>query len=229
MSEQIDQITNQEDPAPPPLPASAGKEQVAEIGKTAYEKAKEATGHAWEALKILLSDPSGGQGKVWTLLGEEKGYKAGLVFNVLFVAVSFFVIHSKLLSQIGGVVDIGNVKVAMLCAVLPAALSLSFLAFGMLGKTKVAPKACLFASGVAILPLVAVLIVLWLVGFYNIEVVVAVGYVALVFCSLLINSALVQVYSFHTRNAFVLTPLIVLVTTYLFKVIGASLVGHLFV
>src|SRR5688572_2428712 len=49
---------------------------------------------AMAALKIVLSDPTGGQSRGLALLGDAKALPAGLVFHAAVIAVSFFASRS---------------------------------------------------------------------------------------------------------------------------------------
>lgn len=192
-----------------------------EMGHKAYGATKEATVHAVSAVKTLLGDPMGGQGKALAMLGDAKALSAGLVFSALFCASAVILGYFAYLAPQGSRVGLIDYLTLFLVALtLPAALWASFVVVGKVFGGKASRNACAFAAGVALLPMVVILLVLSILGPGNIEVLAVTGLFGMTLTVLLLNSALLDVLKLSTRQAVLLTPTLILVTGYTAKMIG---------
>lgn len=202
----------------------AGKTRAEEIGTQAYSKAREATGHAIDAIKILLTDPMGGQGKALAVLGEPKAFSSGIVFLIIFIICEYMLISPliELLTQGTG----GSLNIIIFCSIPAIALlATTFTAAKLFGRDSTL-KASVFTSGVVLLPTAVVCLVARFVGAGNIELIILSMAFAQCMIILLLNAGLMDVHKFTTRMAFIGTPLVILMTLYISKVLFVSLFSH---
>jgi len=206
-----------------------------ELGKQAYDQAREATGHAVEAVKILFSDPMGGQEKAIGLLGQAKAMSAGVVFIAAFVAVN-------LLFTIGPVNSVAT-SVLMLQGKMQATIEENnltgmremtvkrdefassrwfafasgscfaagvVLAIYLIGKflgSGANVPISIFTGGVAIAPLALSTIVTWIcLKLKFLTLMGGVGFFCFAISILLVNTSLVSIQKISTRAAVLLTP-----------------------
>lgn len=206
---------------------TANMAKAQEMGQKAYGVTKEATGHAISAIRILLSDPMGGQGKALAMLGDAKALSAGLVFHALFSLAAFMFGNAFLFApfkRIGADIGSGDYfKLAVLVLVPAAALWVGFTATAKLFKGCASHSANVFVTGVAMLPMALVLLGVSLLGGGNIELMAALGLFGATLTILLLNSALLDVVKLPTQKAVLLTPTLILATAYIAKVMTVTL------
>lgn len=212
---------------------SDGVEKGKEIGREAYGKAKEATGHATSALKILIADPMGGQGEAMDLLGDQKALSAGIVFAIGFVVAAFLVVYSVFVSpmkqmaaQFGQTAGVGlgvYFKLLVSACIPPVVLAAGFLGISKIFGGKGNIFSCVFSAGVALLPSAVTLLAIWILGVGNIELAAVIAVFGVSITILLLNSALLDLQGLSTRKAVLLTPTLILVTGYVAKVLLAAL------
>ena len=208
---------------------AAARENLAkaqDMGHKAYGATREATGCAVSAVKTLLGDPMGGQGKALAMLGDAKALSAGLVFNALFCVSALVCGYSTYLSPLGSSVGpVDYVTLFLVALTPPAALWAGFVVVGKVFGGKASRNACAFAAGVALLPMAIILLCILILGPGNIEVIAVMGLFGLTITVLLLNSALLDVLKLSTRQAVLLTPTLILVTGYIAKTIAFAVLG----
>ncbi|HEY3325111.1 MAG TPA: hypothetical protein VGP72_31950 [Planctomycetota bacterium] len=199
-------------------------QKAKEAGTAAYAKAREATGHAVDALKILISDPLGGQGKACSLLGDAKAFQAGIVFGVFFL-VSGYLILMELMHLEGTNINLEHRMGACVLGAVPVvALTLGCLLVGRVFGGKVNLSTAVFSASVALLPFGIVTLAAYLLGFGNIELVGALTFFGICATILLLNASLLDIQKLSTQKAFVVTPSLILLSSYIAKVIFAALI-----
>jgi len=196
------------------------RQKAEEIGQKAYGVAKEATGSAISAIKILVTDPMGGQGKALELLGEIQALSAGIVFVVAFVFSAVLLL--KAIPFFPSSFEI-HVKMAITALVPAVGLWAGFMAIGKLFKTNTSLNKCVFSTGVALVPTAFTFLALVVLGLGNLETVALVGFFGMSITLLLLNSAMLDVLNLSTQQAVLLTPTLILVSAYITKVIYGSL------
>ncbi|MFH0825549.1 MAG: hypothetical protein V2B18_22570 [Pseudomonadota bacterium] len=219
-----------EKPSPPDPPIGKRKavevdparQKAEEIGQRAYEAAREAGGSALSALKILATDPMGGQGWAIELLGEIRALSAGIVFITVFVVSTVLLLRTIPSARLGSEVYIKTVLIALVPAV---ALWVGFMAISILFTTGTSFYKCGFSTGVALVPTAFTFLALFILGTGNIEMVALMAFFGMSITLLLLNSAMLDVLKLSTRQAVLLTPTLILMAAYAAKVIYASLFG----
>lgn len=195
--------------SPPDMPASSP--DVKATTQAAYEKAREATGHAITAIKLIIIDPMGGQGNAWKILGPDRGMLAGIACLVLYVGLPF--IFSLL--QGYGKETLGDmVKLIIFFLLVPGLVGFVSYILGMLGAKKASIQAAIFTSGIAMLPLVLIMAITFLVGISNFEVILVVGIFGITSFCLLLNAGLTQVHELSSKISFWAVPLVIAVCLY---------------
>jgi hypothetical protein len=186
------------------------------------------------ALKVLLTDPIGGQSESLRYFEKTKAISAGIVFICFFIASAFLVERSHFASlndmatMFGGGIIIGPgdyIKMMLLNVVPPMSLCLSFYTINkMAGELESSLHAYIYTAGVVLIPSGITLLVFWFFGYGNIEFVGLVAFFGVAITILMVNSSLLDVYLISTRKAVLLTPTVVLVTIYVSKLLFTALI-----
>lgn len=207
---------------PPHMQEVAAKAKV--TTHIAYEKAKEATGHAYTAIRLLLVDPMGGQGQAWRILGEQKGLLAGLFCIVLYILVPLVLGYAQGLNRLSMEMKF---KFVLFISLVPALVAATSYIISLIAVKRASISGALFAAGIAMLPLTVAVAVFWLVGIANFEIIIFVGIFAVTSFCLLLNAGLMQVHQVSPKIAFWTTPLIISVFLYVTKILVARELGGL--
>lgn len=227
-----------------PVPASGGNlTPLSEIDKVrhiteeaagrAVEMAQEATSHATVAIKTLFTDPLGGQARALTMLGDRGALLSGIVFVMLF-AVSALVLETKALQQMIHVLVGGppaqqlrfrQIFDLFLMNLVPvSALWMGFTGLGRVFGGTASLSAGVFVTGVALIPLALAFLVATIVGLANMEIIVLASILGLSTTLLILNTAMLDVLHLSTRHSVILTPVLILLSVYLTKVILSAFV-----
>jgi hypothetical protein len=206
-----------------------------EFSKQAYSHAKGVTENTIDAVKILFSDPMGGQEKVVGMLGQAKAMSAGIVFIAAFVLVSLLFGNTGPVDMLGGGVMLTQKEMTQYTADAfksalsgkevkfnapsfrwRAILSSAFFAAGIvlaiyligkfLGSGANLPVS-IFTGGVAIAPLALAVLLSWIFAKLDFYTLMGgVGFFCLAISILLVNTSLVSIQKISTRAAVLLTP-----------------------
>lgn len=200
----------------PQLPKTELGDIAKEATQKAYEQAKIATGHAFTAIKMLIVDPMGGQGEAWKLLGPEKGLLAGLACLALVIALPLSYVYVSW--GLGTASLVEQIKFIGFLILIPGILAgcTYFLAFIVTKNKDV--RSSIFTTGIASLPFSCLLILTWLIGFGNVEVLILAAVCFVVFFLQLLNAGLVQVHAIPTKIAFYVTPVLLIGFLYVLKI-----------
>lgn len=203
-----------------------------EMGKKTYNETKEATNQALEAIKILFSDPIGGQSKSLEKLGSSNALKPGIVFISIFMILVFFItygIMEPLLSYAemrGRDVNflVGYIKMFVVSSMIPASILLGyFIISKYISKVSTSLSVSIYTTGISLLPLTIIVISFMIFGMNNFKLLAAIGFFCTSTMVLLVNSSLQSIYKISSRVSFLITPLFILISTYLSWVITLSL------
>ncbi len=218
----------------------SAKSSAEEIGKKAYGTAKEATVSAWEAVKVVFSDPMGGQGKALKMLDKKRALSAGIVFVAIFV-LSFWLFSKSLMflgldffidpNRGGGLLgqhiprpelSFGDhLKLLLMGVVPPTILAACYFGLGRWLK-ELDLGAVVFASGLALLPMSLALVLMWALDL-NLNLLFGVQFFAMSMTLLLINGLLLDGLNTSTKRAFFLTPATLLATLAVTRVVWGVL------
>jgi len=207
----------------PDLPNTSDAAENAKIAtQAALSKAKEATGHAITAIKIIITDPMGGQGKAWQLLGEDRGMLAGLACITSYCLVPLLYLYLNGFSR-------EPVKTQLIfilfVALTPALIAFSSFITSMIFVKNSSIKGVTFSTGIAMLPILVNMVAAGILGIGNIEIVIVISIFSLTSFCLLLNAGLIQVHNLSTRVAFWCTPLIITILLYGCKIFIARSYG----
>jgi hypothetical protein len=193
--------------------------------QAAYAKAREASGHALTAIKVLMVDPMGGQGRAWHLLGPDRGMLAGIFFIALFIAIPSL---SALFQGFGTVPLEVKMKFVFFLAMVPGLFGMASWLLSMLVVKKASLKAAVFAMGIAMLPLTIAFALIAMIGFANFEIVIVLTIFAITSFCLLLNAGLTQVHKIPEKIAFWITPLLIVLYIYIVKIIVMREIGSVY-
>tara|TARA_B100000686_G_scaffold353638_1_gene460089 strand:- start:156 stop:818 length:663 start_codon:yes stop_codon:yes gene_type:complete len=195
-----------------------------EIGKKAYDEAKVATDQAINALKTLISDPIGGQFEALKNLGNSNALRAGIVLVVVFSVTCFLLGHTfasgliEMAEMMGG----SGGKIAELyfgLFILSVTPSISIFACFYLiknmSKEKVEISTCVFTTGITTIPLTILFLSGKLFGLNSFILGTVIGIFCISTTFLLINSALQDVYKLSTQKSVLVTPGLVLASSFI--------------
>lgn len=208
--------------------------QAKVLGRNSFGQTLEVSGNAFHALKILLTDPLKWHSQSIPYLEKSKGIYAGIVFICFFMAAAFLVerTHFSSLNEmsfmLGGGMLIGpndHIKMLLLNFVPPMALCLSFYVINkMAGEFEGSFHAYTYTGGAVLIPSGITLLVLWIFGYGNIEFVGLVAFFGMSITILMIKDFLQEIYSISPGKAVLLTPIVVLVTIYVSKLLFIALI-----
>jgi hypothetical protein len=190
----------------------------------AMKHVKATTQDAVQALKVLISDPIGGQLKAYSSLGPANALKVGILFNLIFVvgAVlfaqglwnSFFGLLAGLSGEAAGF----PLFKAIILSVIPVvSVSAGFLLVTkFIVKTEIDFAGPLFTTGIAMMPLGLLFILGRVIGPMS-----NMSYALAVFCItttvIAISTALQDIYKLNAQKAVLITPALLLVAGFLSK------------
>lgn len=205
-----------------------------EMGKKAYDGAKEATGQAIRAVKTLIKDPIGGQLEALDNLGQINALKAGIVLIIVFTISSFLLGYSFIEGMLALAKSFGNRKTGVqvevylklfIFSVIPSiSIFLSyFSASKMLSPVRIGIPAMVFTAGISTLPLSILFFSIKLFGLKNAELLAVIGIFSFSTTILLINSSLQDIYKLPSRKSIFVTPAMLLLSAYFSKVIFVAL------
>jgi hypothetical protein len=205
-------------------------------GTEAYEKAKVASSHAFQALKIMIADPMGGLTKSLELLGDSKAISAGAVFNIIFLIFAFGAEYSYFISPLSAVAKEFNshatvplelyLKSVLIAGIPFAVLFGSYYCIAKIFKSVINISTILFTTGVILIPVTVVLIALIFLGFGNYEILFCVDVFAFCIVTLLMYVSLVDLFKLSSQKAVLLTPCIIVLTAYISKVLLYSVFSY---
>ena len=195
--------------SPPPVPESP----ESDLSAHAYSKAREASGNAFEAFKILLSDPMGGQGKALSALGESKALPVGVVFLLTFIGCGY--VYGSTISDF----MIGTPHLLFVLSIPPLALTGATLAVGKIFSAYSKPSTAAFTAGVALLPAAVMFLFAKMLGEYDDRLRNGFTIFPLCMIILLLNAGLMDVHKLSTRKAFLVTPVLILITIFISAVL----------
>jgi hypothetical protein len=203
--------------------------QAAQFGSMALSESKAAATHAWEAIKTLFEDPINGQGQAFEALGGPKAKRAGLAMLVAFAFSSYWLFASLIekaqsfvalfLGFPSGLTSAGGVgfdmKLVLLCIVPAAAIYLSYLLIGLaMSSRKNDHAAFLYSAGITVLPLTVWFILFRIFGLSSPFLFVLVSLLCLSTTFIFIASILKDVFALNSRKTLLLTPAVIIVSTY---------------
>ena len=180
------------------------------------DETKEAGAHTWKAVKILISNPSGGQGEALKELGEANALKVGVFLTAIFLLV-VLLFGIKIISNMFFIEkDFGVYLKLFLFAAIPV-VSIFGCYYGIMkifAKENDSIAVALYTTGITLIPIVFIMlfgILLKTEAFGIFGVVLTFGMTSMV---LLINSSLQDVYKLSAQKAFLLTPALIMISGY---------------
>ncbi len=186
-------------------------EKSKEIGKKAYETAKEASKSAVHAFLKLLADPVGKQEEVMDELGRKNSLYAGIIFVLIFVLVMFGASFRIMDVIFGGFYSPGfkDYLKMFLYPLFTAGLFLLelFIVGNLITKKQNRIENHLFVTGI-ILFSVSIAVLLAAIFFKLTFIAVIIGIFGISSHMLILNGALTGPYGLSKRNAFIATPCI---------------------
>ncbi len=195
-----------------------------DIGKQAFEEAKDATLKAGEALKALFADPTTGQARAISSLGPKGTLQTGVVFLTVFVLSTFvgsFLVVKRVfggLGELGGGFQTRMVISSLLGAVLTAAafaVSIWTVAH-LFGNRKLNWRETMFSTGVCLAPMSVAFLIGTVLAILNLYTpLMGVFLVALSMLILCLNALLTSLAGVSERLSFLLTPAVLLITAVL--------------
>lgn len=199
-----------------------------EMTEKAAQHAKEAVGSAWKALGILALNPVGGLRPAFESLLPLQALQAGIVFSLVFALC--FAVGAR--QMIGGPLVWMGGESSWLVFALKLMLCAIVLVLAMVGAQFLARKAFrgtgsfesdLFVAAISLLPIGLLSLLAGLLGLGNAEVILVVGVVAFCFCVLILHGGCREVSKISEPWASLAVPLILLVSSWLSKVILTAL------
>lgn len=203
--------------------------QATQLGSIALNESKAAAAHAWEAVKRLFADPINGQGQAFESLGSPKAKRAGLAMLVVF-ALSSYLLFSSLISGVqnfvalflglpGGLSGSGgfrfDMKLILFCIIPAAAIYLGYLLISItMSSRRKDHAACLYSAGITALPLTVWFLVVWIFGLSSPFLFVLLSLLCLSTTFIFIASLLRDIYTLNSRKTLLLTPAVIIVSTY---------------
>lgn len=212
-------------------------EKAQEMGKEAVSTAREATGNAWQAIKLIFTDPMGGQSESINMLGKGGALSAGIALCVLFMLVTnlygfkIYSLQSNMAQQLGQFSDkagspslIGILFKVSFAALTPIGGIFGgyFLIGNFVSDTEVGLPEYFLMTGVTLLPMDILGVIAYFLGIANYELIGLLSFFAVTLTILLINGSFLDVMKLSTRKAFFLTPVLILISAYITSVIVRS-------
>jgi len=187
-------------------------------------RAQQAPKKAWEAVKILLSDPMSGQQRAAQAMGETGCVEAGLVLCGVYALAEYFFPSTKVPAILGGAQGGQRGFNLLLCDAAPAAaLIVGFFLIGKIFGGKASIQRSVLVSGTALLPITALLLLARIASGGNEGLLVGAGLFAACFALLLLYAASVEIHQLSSRKAFFMVPVLILATDYMTNIAVAQL------
>ena len=203
-------------------------------GQKAYDEAKVATGQAINALKTLISDPIGGQFEALKNLGHSNALRAGIVLVVAFSVSCFLLGHTfasaliqmaEMMGESGGEIAKLYFGLFILSVIPSISIFACFYLIKKISKEKVEISTCVFTTGVTTIPLTVLFLSGKIFGLNSFVLMAVIGIFCISTTFLLINSALQDVYKLSTQKSVLITPGLVLVSSFISYIMVKALMS----
>ena len=217
-------MTEENNPSPQQNDSNTSSSGAGASANDAMKHVKATTQDAVQALKVLISDPIGGQLKAYSSLGPANALKVGILFNLIFVACAVLFAQGLwdlffgFLAEFGGEAAGFPLFKAIILSVIPAvSVSAGFLLVAkFIGKTEIDLAGPLFTTGIAMMPLCLLFVLCRVIGPMS-----NMSYALAVFCItttvIAISTALQDIYKLNAQKAVLITPALLLVAGFLSK------------
>lgn len=187
------------------------------------EKAKAVSKDAFNAFKVFFVNPVGGLGTTYEQLGETKAQNVGIIFSVVFTLLSLFGILLLLPSFLRP--DFGDIlKMIFSLLILPVSMFVVLIGIRTVLQRKANYKADIFITGASILPLGFLILLAGIFNLGNLEVIVALALYAISFTILILYAGCTKILKISETASTISTPIIILLSVWLTKVILFALV-----
>ena len=191
-----------------------GTEMPRKIATTSKEAARDAV----LAIKMLWRDPANGQVDAIKAMGDSRALNSGLAMGAVFVVAGWW-----LLAKGSHPPFAEHFKIVIGAAIPFLAVALALIIINAIFRTGINWKHIVFTSGVALLPAALGIVVSSLLGFANIEIMIAVDLFCITTMIVMLNAALTTVLKMSSRLALVLIPIVIISSLYICKVIYAAM------
>jgi hypothetical protein len=217
-------MTEENNPSPEQNESNSNSSGAGASANDAMKHVKATTQDAVQALKVLISDPIGGQLKAYSSLGPANALNVGILFNLIFVASAVLFTQGLWNLFFGFLAEFGSQPAgfplfkAIILSVIPVVSVFAgfLLVAKFIGKTEIDISGPLFTTGIAMMPLALLFILCRVIGPLN-----NISYAFAVFCItttvIAISTALQDIYKLNAQKAVLVTPALLLVAGFLTK------------
>jgi hypothetical protein len=211
------------------------------ISQQVMDVSKEAVSDTLTVFQSIQQDPANGLQSALNKLGDDRALNAGIVLCVLFALacwatiVKAITVLATLFGAFGQIfsgsysrsgIELGlseHIRILLSSAVPAVGIILVLLAIQKFFKGAGNYKQFTFATGICLFPITLFLIVLWLIGFSSGEFILLLTIFCFSTLILLLNSTVIGVLQLSARNAFFLVPIVLVVDTFIIRIVASIL------
>jgi hypothetical protein len=211
------------------------------ISQQVMAASKEAVSDTLTIFQSIQQDPANGLQSALNKLGDDRALNAGIILCVLFVLscwattikaiatiATFLVTFGRIFSGSSSSPSINlglseHIRIVISSAVPAIGIILVLWAIQKFFKGAGNYKQFTFATGICLFPITVLLSILWLLGFSSGEFVLLLTIFCFSTLILLLNSTLIGVVQLSTRNAFLLVPIVLVIDTFIIRIVSAIL------
>ncbi|MEC8189670.1 MAG: hypothetical protein VX033_00605 [Verrucomicrobiota bacterium] len=215
-------MTEENNPSPEQNDSNTSSPAADVSANDAMKHVKATTQDAFQALKVLVSDPIGGQLKAYSSLGSANALKVGILFNFIFVASAVLFAQGLWNLFFGFLAEFGGetagfplLKSIILSLVPVVSVFTGFLLVAkFIGKTEIDIAGPLFTTGIAMMPLGLLFILCRVIGPMS-NITHALSFFCITTTVIAISTALQDIYNLNAQKAVLITPALLLVAGFL--------------
>jgi hypothetical protein len=211
------------------------------ISQQVMEASKEAVSDTLTVFQSIQQDPANGLQSALNKLGDDRALNAGIILCVLFVlscwaaTVKAITVIATLFGAFSHIFSGGSssptinfglsehIRILVSSAVPALGIVLVLLAIQKFFKGAGNYKQFTFATGICLFPITLLLFILWLLGFSSGEFVLLLTIFCFSTLILLLNSTMIGVLQLSARNAFLLVPIVLVVDTFIIRIVSSIL------
>lgn len=210
------------------------------IPQAMVDAGKDAVTDTLSVFKTLQKDPANGLQAALQALGDNRALNTGIVLCALFALASWAAVikgasfflslfaGSSRSGDFGGTrFDIGfldHVKIILASSFPVIGIIFILWAIQQIFKGKGNIKQFTFATGVCVFPITILLLLTWLLGYTNFDVLSLLSVFCFTTLILLLNTTLIGVLRLSARNALFLVPIILVADTFIMRVLSSILI-----
>jgi hypothetical protein len=193
----------------------------------AGDRVANAAKDAFSSFKLFLKNPVGDLHTAFESLGKEKALGVGMTFGVAFAILVTFLATTKLSSFLSPSLSV-YLKILIVSFVPFVSLSGAGYLLRQITRSEASLGHDTFIAGAALLPLAAVAILAFVLGFGNIEIISLSLFFAMVVTVMMLFMGTTRIYKITEQQATLFVPSMIVFSAWITKILYAAMFDKMF-